>query len=294
MAVLKDITVLGLGAMGARMASRMVEAGFSVVVYNRSASPAVEALRAQGARVAQSPAAAVAGAQVVFSMVTDDAASRSIWLDPEVGALGALPAGAVAVEMSTLTPGWVAELSGLIDGAAGRFLDAPVAGSRPQAEAGRLVFFVGGEAETLAFVRPALDVMGGAVEHVGPVGHGAKIKLAVNALFGVQVAALAELVAGLERSGFEREVAHGVLGRLPIVSPALKGIGAAMVQRSYAPQFPIALVAKDLRYAVETAALLGVQTPVTAAAQGSYRAAVEAGFGGDNIAGIAQLFDAPS
>ncbi len=172
------------------------------------------------------------------------------------------------------------------------FIDAPVVGSRPQAEAGQLVFLVGGEPAIVERVREVLALMGGAIHHVGPLGAGSTMKLAVNALFGIQVAALAEIVGLLERSGLARGAILEMLGAMPITSPALKGVGGLLAARRYEPLFPIDLVEKDLRYAVATAAGRDTAVPLVTAARDVYARARERGFGGDNIAGVAQLYDA--
>ena len=283
-----SVSILGLGAMGTRMAHRLLSTGHPVTVYNRSserAAPLVEA----GAALAQSPRDAAAASDVVVAMVTDDAASRAIWTGKD-GALAGLQSGAVAVESSTLTPGWITELAGLAAERGASFLDAPVAGSRPQAEAGALVYLVGGEASALDRVRPVLDATGGAVHHVGPTGQGAVLKLAVNALFAVQVAAAAELLAFARASGVDEARAAEVLGAVPVTSPAAKGAMGAIVGRQFAPLFPVDLVEKDLRYAVDSAETLGAELPTTAAVRGVFERASTSGYGGDNITGVAQLF----
>ncbi len=283
------IAVLGLGAMGARMAARLLDAGHDVSVFNRTPERGAE-LEARGARPAATPRKAVAGAEMVIAMLRDDAASRTVWLDPETGALGGLGAGALAIEASTLTPGWVRDLAPAVAQAGGRFLEAPVAGSRPQAEAGQLIYFLGGEAEAVEAARPLLELLGGALHHVGPAGHAAVVKLAVNALFGVQVAAVAEILGLFRKAGLDAGAAAAVLGETPVLSPAAKGAAGLMLAGNFAPQFPIDLVAKDFGYVAEAAAGTGAEMPTAAAVRQVYVRAAEAGLGGDNIAGVAQLF----
>ncbi len=283
------IAVLGLGAMGARMAARLLDAGHDVSVFNRTPERGAE-LEARGARLAATPREATAGAEMVIGMLRDDTASRTVWLDPVAGALGGLGAGALAVESSTLTPGWVRDLAPAVAKAGGRFLEAPVAGSRPQAEAGQLIYFLGGEAETVEAARPLLEVLGGALHHVGPAGHAAVVKLAVNALFGIQVAAVAEILGLFRRSGLDASAAAGVLGETPVVSPAAKGAVGAMLAGNFAPMFPIDLVEKDFGYVAEAAGAAGAEMPTAAAVREIYARAKAAGFGRDNIAGVARLF----
>lgn len=284
------IAFIGLGAMGARMASNLLDAGYRLVVWNRSPARA-QPLAARGAKVADTPAQAAAEADIVMTMLTDDAASEAVWTAPETGILAGLRAGTPCVASSTLTPAWVRRLSERVAAAGGVFMDAPVAGTRPQAEAGSLIYMVGGPSEGLERVRAALEATGSAVKHVGPVGAGATLKLAVNALFGIQVAALSELLGMLERGGFERGPILEALGGMPITSPALQGVGKLIAARQYAPMFPIDLVEKDLGYAVDTARALGSSAPIAEATRAVFGRAQEAGYGGDNIAGVAQLYD---
>lgn len=283
------VAILGLGAMGARMARRVLDAGHDVAVYNRTAERA-RPLVELGARLGATPAAAADGADIVISVVTDDAAARAVWLHPEHGAVRSLRADAVAVESSTVTPAWVDELRAAIDDVGAELLDAPVAGSRPQAEAGQLIYLVGGSADALDRVRPVLTTMGQAVHHVGEIGAGTVMKLAVNAIFGIQVAALAEMLGMVTRAGIDMERAVGILGAMPITSPALKGVGGLIAAGKYAPMFPIDLVEKDFRYIEACARSVEAQVPTAAAVWAVYDQARSAGFGADNIAGVAQLF----
>lgn len=282
------ITFLSTGAMGSRMAARLLEAGHEVVVWNRTA-PRTDGLVQAGAARAETPRAAARDAEVVISMARDDAAARTIWLDEETGALGGLSEGAIAIESATVTPDWARRLG---EGCVARgvdFLDAPVVGSRPQAEAGALIFLVGGAAPALERARPILEAMGAAVHHVGPVGSGAALKLAVNAFFGIQVAALGELLAFLENAGIAPTAAAALLGALPVTSPAAKGAAAAIAAGNYAPLFPIALVEKDFGYAMASAEARGAALPVTAFVRGVFAEAIARGHGGENINAVARL-----
>lgn len=283
------VAVLGLGAMGARMAKRLLDAGCAVTVWNRTEARAQD-LVAAGATWAPTPRAAADGQQVVICMVRDDDASRAVWLHPETGALAGLGPDAVALESSTLTPAWVEELARAHQAHDRAFLDVPVAGSRPQAEAGQLVYLVGGPEATLARVREVLGVMGGAVHHVGPVGAGTRLKLAVNALFGIQVAALGEALALLEKGGIGRAQAMAALGDMPVTSPALKGVGGLIAAGQFAPLFPIDLVEKDFGYVLAAAEAAGVECPTAAAVRDVYTRAQRDGWGDENIAAVAKVF----
>ncbi|MEO0811689.1 MAG: NAD(P)-dependent oxidoreductase [Myxococcota bacterium] len=285
------IGFLGLGAMGSRMAAHLLNGGHDLVVYNRSDAPA-EALVRQGAIRAATPQEAAKDAECVITMVTDDPVSRSLWLEGEAAAIHGLSAGTVVVESSTVTASWVQELAEAVEAKGAHCVDAPVIGSRPQAEAQQLVYVVGAEPLVLERVQPILSLMGGAVHHVGPLGHGAAMKLAVNAMFASQVELLGEVLGMLQRAGIQPVTAMEILGQLPVTSPAAKGVGALIVADKTDPLFPVDLVAKDLRYAVSSAA--PDHAPALSAVQRSYEWAQEEGLGDRNINAVAKLFVKPS
>jgi 3-hydroxyisobutyrate dehydrogenase len=286
---MKHITILGLGAMGSRMAASLLKAGYSVTVWNRSVDKAAS-LVSLGARAAVTPREAAREADLVISMVRDDKASRSIWLDTPDGALAGMRAGSVAIESSTLTPDWVRTLAGEAAKRSIAFLDAPVAGSRPQAEAAQLIYLVGGDATALQSVEPVLRSMGGAVHHAGPVGSAAVVKLMVNALFGIQVAAVAELLSLAERAGLDSAKALDILSSTPVASPAAKLAGQGMLARNFAPMFPVELVEKDFGYAIDAASDVHTVLPVTQSTLMVLRHALAQGLGDKNLTAVAQLY----
>lgn len=283
------VAVLGMGAMGARMAKRLLEAGHAVTVWNRTPA-ATGTLVALGATAAATPRAAASGAEIVLSIVRDDAAARAVWLDPESGALAGMAKGGVAIESSTVTPDAAKALHQACTAAGVSCLDAPVAGSRPQAEAGQLIFLVGGEEGVLRRIEPILLAMGGAAHLAGGPGAGAILKLMVNTLFGVQVAAMAELIGLARHSGVDAGRAVEIIGGTPTASPSAKGAAAGMLAGNFAPMFPIQLVAKDFGYAAELAGA-EARAPLLAATRAVFARALAAGMGDDNLTGIIRLYD---
>ena len=272
--------------MGTRVAHNLLSAGHSLMVYNRTPHKA-DSLIEQSAQRAETPKAAAQWADVIISMVTDDAASQALWLSPETGAIAGLMgrrSAPVAIESSTLSVAWTQNLAQQLKGQA-KFLEAPVVGSRPQAAAGQLVYLVGGEAAVLAEVMPLLQTSG-TVQHVGAVGQGMALKLAVNALFALQVAALGEVLGGLKRQGIGHQEAMAQLSPLAVMSPAATGAGNLMASDRHEPLFPIALVEKDLRYALQA----GGKAAIISAVAKLYQAAIAQGYGDDNITGVAQLY----
>ena len=286
----QTIAFLGLGAMGSRMARRLHDAGYDVAVYNRTPERC-EPLRQAGLTVADTPRDAAQGRDVVIGMLRDDDASRTVWLGPVSGALQGLKEGAVAIESSTLSPAWVGELAQHVHGRGAAFLDAPVVGSRPQAEAGKLLYLVGGADADIDRVREVLLQMGGQVQHVGSTGAGMVLKLGVNALFGIQVAALGEVLGMTRRAGIDDGRALALLAKMPVTSPALAGVGNLMAARTFAPMFPIELVEKDLEYAERAARELGTAVPTTKAVREVYERAKAYELGHENIHGVMKLYD---
>lgn len=279
------IAVLGLGAMGSGMARNLAAAGHDVVLWNRTAATAGELAAEIGAATADTPAAAAAGADVVLAMVRDDDASHAVWLGTD-GAADAMSADAVAIDASTITPAWAAELGHALAERGRAFVEAPVVGSRPQVAAGALVTLAGGDAQAVERVRPVLDVNSAVVRHCGAVGSAAVTKLAVNGLFAAQVAAFAEHVGFLVANGQDLADATSFLAGLPITSPGLQRILGLIAEADYAPNFPVELVAKDLGYLVSTAAAGRSAMPMAEATAAAFTAAVADGHGALDIAGI--------
>jgi 3-hydroxyisobutyrate dehydrogenase len=279
---------LGLGIMGSGMARRLLGAGFPLTVFNRAPGKAAP-LASQGARVAAAAREAARGASIIISMVTDDSASRALWLG-ENGALASAAPGTVVVECSTVTVGWIQELSAAATARGCEMLDAPVTGSKPQAAAGELVFLVGGAAATLEKARPALSAMGRAIVHLGPAGAGALVKLINNFVCGVQTAALAEALALIERSGLDRAKALEVLTGGAPGSPVVKNFSARMTARDYTPLFRLGLMAKDMGYARREAAARGMELVTVAAALKLFEKSLAAGNGDKDVSSLVEQF----
>lgn len=278
------IAFLGLGTMGAGMAASLLRAGFPLAVYNRTRA-AAEPLAAQGARVAATPAEAAHGARLIVAMVADDAASRAVWTG-ETGALAAASPGAVLVECSTLSPVWIAELAALAARCSLELLDAPVTGSRAQAESGQLTFLVGGAPAALAAARSALAAMGKAIVHLGPTGSGARMKLVNNFLCGVQIASLAEAIAWLERSHMDVGQALGLLAAGAPGSPLLAGVSKRMTAPDAGLNFRVRLMEKDLQYAEDEARRCGLVLTTAEPARARFHTATAAGLGDQDIAAV--------
>jgi 3-hydroxyisobutyrate dehydrogenase len=282
----QSVALLGLGTMGSGMAANLLKAGFPLTVFNRTRSKA-EPIGALGARIANTPAEAAKGAAIVLSILADDAASREVWLGPD-GALAAVQSGAVLIECSTVSPSWVSELAPHASTRGLELLDAPVTGSRLQAEGGQLNFLVGGAPNAVAYATPVLKAMSKSIVHLGPVGSGAMMKLLNNFLSGVQVASLAEGMAWLERSGLDRDQALNVLKNGAPGSPLLSTISARMANSDYTVNFLLKLMSKDLLYAHNAARVLGVNLTTAATARSLFERASSEGYADRDMSAVVE------
>lgn len=286
---MQRISFLGTGAMGSRMAKNLFDAGYEVTVWNRTQDKA-QHLFDMGINKAPSPKEAATDADLVISMVRDVEASRYIWLDEELGALRSMKKDAIGIECSTLSLPYINELSTLFCEQGISFLDAPVAGSRPQAEAGKLIFFVGGNVQTVQAVCPILELMGMSVYHAGGHGSGTIIKLMVNGLFGAQLAVLSELMGFAARTQIDLAKAVRILQDTPVCSPATANAATAMLNHAYEPAFPIELVDKDFQLIEKSVAAINSKAPICDATKNLYSQAIQGGYGRDNITGVYQLY----
>jgi 3-hydroxyisobutyrate dehydrogenase len=255
---------VGLGAMGGRMAKRLLDAGHAVVGYNRTPSRARWLVDA-GMRAAASPRAVAEAADVVFSMVTDTAALEAVTRGAD-GILAGLRPGAVHVEMSTVHPAATRALAGDVAARGAALLDAPVSGSVATLEAGQLAFMVGGDPAVLERVRPYLLAIGPTITHVGSLGLAVTMKIATNLGLAVQMLAFSEAVCLAEKAGIARERAVEALLRSVVASPMVKYRGPFVLGMPAEAWFDVGMMQKDLRLALDLGRAVGVVLPSTALA----------------------------
>lgn len=273
-----EVAWIGLGAMGSRMAARLRDAGHELTVWNRTREKA-EAL---GAPVASSPREAAAGAEVVFTMVADPGALRAV-TEGERGALSGLRDGSVLVEMSTVGPDALRRLAdGLPREAA--LLDVPVLGSLPQAEAGTLLLFAGGDDAPFDRVRPLLETIGEPLR-TGPLGSGAAAKLVANATLVGSIALLGETLALADVLRLPRETTWEVLAATPLAAQAERR-RPVVESGEYPPRFRLSLARKDAELVESAAEAGGLELPALAAARAHLAAAEAAGLGDADYAAV--------
>jgi 3-hydroxyisobutyrate dehydrogenase-like beta-hydroxyacid dehydrogenase len=258
------VAVLGAGRMGSAMAERLAGQGVSVVVYNRTPERASALADRIGASSAATPADAAAGADVVISMVADDDAVRDLYLGAD-GVVRGLRADAVAVDMSTVLPDTIRAIAPEVRARGAGVLDAPVSGSVSSTLAGQLTIMVGGDAIDLERARPVLERLAHRIFHLGPLGSGAVMKLAVNTVIYGLNGAIAEGLVLAERNGLDRAQAYDVLAASAVGAPFLGYKRAAFVEPDATPvAFALELAEKDLRLIRQLAETSGSSMPQSA------------------------------
>jgi 3-hydroxyisobutyrate dehydrogenase len=279
-----SVAILGLGIMGSGMASRLLSANFPLAVYNRNREKCIPFASA-GAFLAASPREAASRAQIILSMVADDAASRNVWLG-EDGALAGASPSSVLIECSTLSGGWIHELAAKAAARGCGFLDAPVTGTKPHAASGELLFLVGGSAEALATARPVLSILGRDMVHLGSTGSGTLMKLINNFLCGVQAASFAEALALINAGGLDRDKAVSILTGGAPGSGILKRMADRVATNDFTPNFALRWMAKDLAYALGEATAHGTSMQTAAAALSVFEQAIAEDLGDKDFSAV--------
>lgn len=263
-----SVGLIGLGLMGRPIGANLLKKGFSLTVWNRTAARAQE-LAAEGAVMAETPQEAAAASDVLMMIVSDPPAVEQV-LWGQKGALAGLRGGSVLVDSSTVSPE-LARRSGAACSERGiEYLDAPVTGGTWGAEKGELVMMVGGAAETLKRVEPVFQAIAKRWFHLGAVGAGQTVKLAMNLLLALEVDAFAEALALTEAGGVAGgrlvEVMQSSMGRAPVLDVK----APLLLDHKYPPSFPLRLMHKDIVLALDLAKQLGVSLPAGSAAREVY------------------------
>jgi len=270
---METVAVFGTGRMGSAMARSLARAGTALVLYNRTAQRARQLADELGARVAETPAAAAANADVCVTMLADQPAVEATWAG-ENGILAGARRGSVLIDSSTVPPATIRGFAARAAAAGAGILDAPVSGSVPLAETGKLTIMVGGDPADLERARPVLDRLASQIFHIGALGSAAALKLAVNTLiFGLNQA-IGEALVLAEHAGIGRATAYDVFAAGAAGAPYLGYKRAAFLEPETTPvAFALELADKDLRLILELADDLDVPMPQARVNQELIRAA---------------------
>jgi 3-hydroxyisobutyrate dehydrogenase-like beta-hydroxyacid dehydrogenase len=281
-----DLGYVGLGVMGSAVTRRLLAAGHTVSVWNRTPEKA-EPLLESGARWADSPRAVAERSEVVFTMVTNTAAVQAVTNGPD-GILAGLGPGKVYVDMSTASPANTRALAEKVAAAGAQMLDAPVSGTSITVEAGKASVMVGGAEDAFERVKPIFEAIGPKVFHLGPSGAAVTMKIAVNLSLAVQMLAFSEGVLLAEKSGISRERAVEVMLASVIASPMVAYRGPLVLGHPDEVWFDCHMMQKDLNLALELGRELEVPLPTTAVTNELLTAANAMGIGERDFA---VLFD---
>jgi 3-hydroxyisobutyrate dehydrogenase-like beta-hydroxyacid dehydrogenase len=279
------IGFIGLGIMGSRMAANLQKHGHFLVIFNRTREK-TEPLIAKGATWAESPGALALQVQVIFTMLAHpDAVEKAAF--GEDGFLRYPQPGQMWIDCSTVNPSFSRKMAGEAKARSVNFLDAPVTGSKGQAELAKLTFWVGGEASEMETCRPLLECMGNRIIHCGDQGMGSSLKMVMNQLLGTAMAAFAEGFVLGESLGLSRQVLFEALIGAPAVAPFLALKRERIENGNYEPaDFPLRWLQKDLHLAAVSAYEAGAAMPLTNAAKELYRLAIRDGRGGEDFSAI--------
>lgn len=282
------VGVLGIGRMGGSMARALAAAGFEIVCWNRTPAAADALAQELGGRAVRRPADVAAAADVCISMLADGPAVEAVFRGPDGLLAGARPEN-VLVDSSTVSPSTIRsfETDARVIGTG--LLDAPVSGSVALAESGGLTIMAGGDAADLDRARPVLDALAKTVFHMGPLGSGAAMKLAVNTvIFGLNEA-IAEGLVLAEAAGIDRQLAYDVVAASAAGAPFVGYKRAAFLEPNTTPvAFALDLAAKDMRLIAELAREVGVPMPQAITNLEAISAASTGGRGDQDFSTVAE------
>ena len=255
------IGFLGLGTMGAPMATNLAKAGFPMVVWNRTPAK-MDPLVRLGAKAGKGPAQVAAEADIVVTMLSRPADVEEIVLRPD-GVRDGIKPGAIHIDMSTVSPSTSRAVAGALAAKQAEFLDAPVVGSKGPATDGTLVILVGGLPQTLERARPVLQTMGKTIVHAGGVGMGSALKLATNLMLSHLMAGFAEAILLTQQAGGSPEALLKVFEASTFHSPWYRMKGGAMLKGDFSTHFALKHMRKDLELMIALAGELKQPMPVT-------------------------------
>lgn len=278
---------MGTGNMGQAFASRALERGHRVTVWNRTPDRAATVVAA-GARRADSPKEAVVGADAVLVVLADDTAVLDVCLGAD-GVLAAIEPSAVFANVSTVAPSTIRRLADA--GPAERILDSPVMGSPEMIAAGLGSFLIGGSISAITTIEPLWTDLGSGYTHCGPTGTGAVMKIVQNMLLITGVAALAEAIVTARDNGLSEELIQSVMADSGVVSPASKVRLASLLDGAHPGWFSPALARKDVRLAIDLASQAGIPARSGPAAEALLTTVIDAGRQWPDFAAVIEAFN---
>jgi len=281
---------IGLGIMGARQAANLARAGYELTVFNRTRATADAWVAEHGGSVADSPRAVAERSDVVITMVVDG---------PQVEAMldAALPGarpGSLFVDMSTIAPATTRALAARVRGAGHGYVDAPVTGSAPKAEAGTLTIMAGGSPADVERARPLFEVMGENLVHCGEVGQGQAVKVITNTISAINALTLAQGLVLARREGIDLDAMLATMDGGSSDSTMRKLKARPMIEHDFTPLFKLAHMLKDVELCLAEARGAGGSFPFGGLAAELYGAAIGRGLGEQDFAAVVEVVEALS
>ena len=284
---------IGLGIMGARQAANLARAGYELTVYNRTRERADAWVEEHGGHVAGSPRAVAERSDIVITMVVDGEQVTTLLLG-EDGAVEGARDGTLFVDMSTIGPATARELAATVAGRGHAFVDAPVTGSSPKAEAGTLTIMCGGSPEDVSRARPLFEIMGEKIVHAGEAGQGQAIKVLSQGVTAVNCATLAQAIVVARRTGLDLDALVEVMTGGSADSTMRQLKAGPMIERDYTPMFKLAHMLKDVQLCLSESRGAGAAFPFAALAGELYSAGVGRGLGQDDFAAVLDVIEGMS
>jgi 2-hydroxymethylglutarate dehydrogenase len=285
---MRKVGFIGLGAMGRPMAANLLQAGYSLTVYDVVES-AVAELTAKGATSGLTPRQVAEAAEVIITMLPNNAIVEAV-LSGDDGLLAGSRPGQTIVDMSSVTPGHTKKMAALAEGKGVEYIDAPVSGGVAGAVSGNLTIMAGGKPEVLENCREILAVLGKKIYHVGPVGSGDTVKLVNNLLLGINMAAVAEAMTLGVKAGLDPQIMYEVIAASSGRSYALEAkVPGFVLKGNFEPGFAVDLQYKDLEMASQTGKELGLPLLLTNVAGQVYETARAKGLGRKDISAVVTM-----
>jgi 2-hydroxy-3-oxopropionate reductase len=281
---MKQYGFIGLGIMGTAMARNLVTAGYPVTVWNRNPAKTRE-LADIGATVAHSPAEVAAICDITFAMLADPAAARAVCFG-EDGVFAGITAGKGYVDFSTVDAETSREIAAAITAQGGRYLEAPVSGSKKPAEDGALIILTAGDRSLFDESLPCLEKLGKKLLYLGEVGNGARMKIVINMIMGGMMAAFCEGLALGEKAELNRADILDILDSGALANPMFRLKGAGILAGNYATAFPLKHMQKDLRLAIDLGDRLNQPLPFAATVNEQYKEARKEGYGDEDFSAL--------
>ena len=281
---MKKIGFIGLGIMGSRMALNLQKAGYDLVIHNRTEEKATRLVR-NGATWASTPKEVAEKVDILFTVLSTPGVVKEAALG-EQGFLQGLEKDALWVNCSTVNPSFTREMESVATQHKVRYLDAPIVGTKGPAEAGELLFLLGGDTKDINEVDALFNVMGKKALHLGPVGKAASMKMLINQLLAHAMAAFAEALVMGEAMELDQATLFDVLTATPVVAPVINALRPKLESENYEPNFPLKWIQKDLHLSSISAYECGVAAPSLNTTKELYAQAKQKGFGDQDFSAL--------